>query len=165
MIPKSDLHCFSGPNNCPILDCSFSLSFVPTGLLVEKHWRAKGTHLRWLHFNFEIFLHFSFKKPNGNTRRLLDNVSKHVGSRYVNTWAYVYFESFSITKWHLNLFQSKLLFVGWKKKLCLYFGAWYFFFFSLPSLSLIKLKVYNYGKWSQLLNKVFNFIFYEKNRR
>ncbi len=32
------------------------------------------------------------------------------------------------------------------------------FFFLLPCLSLIKLKKYNYGKWSQLLNKVIYFI-------
>jgi len=35
--------------------------------------------------------------------------------------------------------------------------------FSLPCLSLIKLKKYNFGKWSQLLNKAFDFVFYEKS--
>jgi len=42
------------------------------------------------------------------------------------------------------------------------FVTWYTtsFFFFLPCLSLIKLKKYNYGKWSQLLNKVTYFIYF-----
>jgi hypothetical protein len=42
------------------------------------------------------------------------------------------------------------------------FVTWYTtsFFFFLPCLSLIKLKNYNYGKWSQLLNKVMYFIYF-----
>ena len=35
--------------------------------------------------------------------------------------------------------------------------------FFLPCLSLIKLEKYNIGKWSQVMNKVNYFIFYEKN--
>jgi hypothetical protein len=35
--------------------------------------------------------------------------------------------------------------------------------FFLPCFSLIKLKKYNLGKWSKMMNKVDYFIFYEKN--
>jgi hypothetical protein len=39
-----------------------------------------------------------------------------------------------------------------------------FLIFFLPCLSLIEHKNYNFGKWSQMMNKVNYFIFYEKNR-
>jgi len=71
----------SGSNKHPILDGSFPCSCVPTGLLVEKCYHAKGTHLCRFYPYCKVSVHFSLQKPNCSTRRILDIVPKHVDNR------------------------------------------------------------------------------------